>query len=79
MTIKLGRTTVPPAPDVARDRRLAVWVLMAVAVGLGFLAIHEHRLSLASNQASIAGSPILPRATPKTSLSSPTFSSSPRR
>jgi hypothetical protein len=38
MTIKLGRTTVPPvAPSVARDRRLAVWVLMAVAVGLGFL------------------------------------------
>jgi hypothetical protein len=35
MTIKLGRTTVPP--DVARDRRLAVWVLMTVAVGLGFL------------------------------------------
>jgi hypothetical protein len=35
MTIKLGRTTVPL--DVARDRRLAVWVLMVVAVGLGFL------------------------------------------
>ena len=35
MTIKLSHTTVPP--DVARDRRLAVWVLMAVVVGLGFL------------------------------------------
>jgi hypothetical protein len=35
MTIKLGRTTIPL--DVARDRHLTVWVLMAVVVGLGFL------------------------------------------